>query len=385
METPTKINIFGSDNPQSDLYNLYIEFLSRLAQVIPNKKDHLEQLINDLDEVKVLEIGKKYMEAVNSKEKLMRYLVIRKSKMFHKDNKVPVIKGLNLKKVIDKAPENIAEEIWNYLYQIYFLCASEEDNEFVQELWEEMNNLGQFRQKEKDDSMKGMIMNMAKEIENKGGSQNMGDMFSAAQKISAKYQEKLMSGEMGIDDVLGSLLGMLDEATDDNDPEAAETTQNLKKLIGESRDENGHLNPQVLMENMMNSAEEMGINPQDMMSKMMGGAGGLGNMFGGGGDGEDTSNLPDLPLTLEQMEEMERFYSQMAEQQEDNNLEGDLENVINQMPQMQFTPEQMTEMANFMNSQLAPNMDNDHEDQNSEDRDNDDGSNSPNMMVEDVD
>ena len=337
---------FSNLDEFKDKYNEFINFLIPLLPGDKNIFKKALELLDNEEHVKNLTVG--YTERINSKERYKKQLLERNIKLFYKgnhDKPLIVIPNIGMKLVLSKIPANDEKEAWGYLQLFYIILEppTPSNKKYIKALIESIEkqdrideivevNDADIQKKEVQKQIEScksgnklvdnMVQDIATIFQNNFDSSNeqsnpMGAIFSTLTTISDKYTDKMKSGQITLSDMLSSLVKLNSSIKDDleKDGNNQDLSPILEKMI-QSEKEGKELDPSELLGDL---AKGSGID----IGEMMGGLTGSGDMMGSllssmfGGDNSNPG-VPAVPLTDEQIKEMEQFYSSMSLGKEDS-------------------------------------------------------------------
>jgi hypothetical protein len=350
----------------------YVEFLNQLKMLLPTRKQKFEELINKCEKGDAL-IGKiagKYYSKISSNITMKRQLLERRDKLFTVEKKL-IIPDANMRKILKHCDEKNKDIVWEYLQLFYVILNNQSDssnntkecieysNKLIKSIHENRNkDYDKIKQdNEADKIIKDITNTFTKTMEKSGngagpsGTNFMKDMFDTSKLIADKYKDKLESGEVTLNDMMGSLKNMVGD-----NPEMSQMMDglvgndgnlNMENLLNNAKNIPGVGNMmEGLLKNMSGDGDGEGLNLGNILGNLAGGDGDsplagmtnmagmagllggdnpLGNMAGmadllGGGsmDGLFDTLLggnkkePTEELTEEQVKQMEEFYSKMS-------------------------------------------------------------------------
>lgn len=338
----------------------YKEFVEFLIQLQPTDKKTFEKALELLENDEHLKnLTSEYIGRINSKERYKRQLLERDKKLFYRgshDKSLVVIPNIGMKSILSRVLSISDEkEIWGYLQLFYIILEqpTTSSKKYIKALIgsiEKQDRINDMEDKQSDiepeqniqqhlDSCKSgneLVDNMVQDIasvfqnnfDTSGDKTNpMGAIFNTLNVISDKYTSKLSSGQITLSDMLSSLVklnsSIKDKETDGDTDTVPDLTPVLEKMI-KSEQDGKELDPTELLNDL---AKGSGINMGEMVGQLLGSENGVGsilsNMFGGD---NSNSNVPAVPLTEEQIKEMEQFYASMSlgkddSSSDDNNVE----------------------------------------------------------------
>lgn len=273
-----------------------------------NEKTKL--IFNDLS----VEIPENFLNEFEEFHKLTRSdIKIFKNFLKKQSTDIPLLKYIN---------KFTSDHIWQYLYIMFLLyenCYNEKDDEILKALankidlpdkeskndTEKLMDMFKNVEKPKDTKLISNIINDIKSNLNTNG-EDIDSLIENTKEMGKKYQEMINNGEMSLDDMMKSMMGIISNPSD--------IIENMNDIdISKLPD------PQKLMSKL---SADFGVdsNMMDQVKSMMGN-GDLLNSLMPTGDFDPSKmmdnilskqKIDDIPLTEEQLKEMEEFYSKLS-------------------------------------------------------------------------
>ena len=190
----------------------------------------------------IMSIGSTYVSVINDSTKLQKYLLTKNNKFFNTNKKrnikIEIIPSVSIKQVVKKH-EHIEAVVWNYLQMFYIILEVNNENSntkpFVNQLISQLKETIVSTPQEQRSNMDDMIFDIAETFKSVSTNQSdgtqpaatpsgdnplggLGDMFGGntignilktSQIIAQKYQTKIESGDMSMEDMIASLGKML--------------------------------------------------------------------------------------------------------------------------------------------------------------------------------
>lgn len=330
----------------------YSEILNLLEKKIPSKSDLLKkEIINLENEENLGSIAENYCSEIENNNNYMNYLLNRRVKLFYKKSTVVLIKGLNLKKVLERSDEKTQNKVWETLQLLYAvyrtgdkskkkfirnLVGSVEkfnlsENQLIEHNSDEVETLDTSNTSKKTNSnaeemMKDITESLKKSFidkNEKGEKINpIENIINLTKTIGEKYKSKISKGELTLNDMMGSLQNMMKNMDLEGDEKLGKLNEDdfkadplINQLMSSGVDnmikemKNGNLDSVRRIMKDMNPEKILGSMPG-----LSGLSGSLGSMLGKGGKKDkDAKDFKDEPLTEEQLKEIEEFYKKVEE------------------------------------------------------------------------
>jgi hypothetical protein len=332
----------------NEFKNKYKEFIDFLIPLLPTDIVNLKkaiELLENKDHITTLTTS--YIGRINSKERYKRQLLERNIKLFYKGNhekSLVVIPNIGMKSVLSKISASDEKEVWGYLQLFYIILepltpSSKKYIKILIDSIEKQDRIGEItdgpeqeqinERKEVQEQLEScksgnelvdnMVHDIANVFQNNFETSNeqtnpMGAIFNTLSVISDKYTDKMKSGQITLSDMLSSLVKLNNTIKDpsDGDEKGADLSPILEKMM-KSEKEGKEIDPNELLNDL---ATGSGIDMGEIMGLLGSGIGsgsGSGSLLSSifGGDNSN-SNVPAVPLTEEQIKEMEQFYASMS-------------------------------------------------------------------------
>ena len=249
-----------------------------------------------------------------------------------------------MKSVLSKISASDEKEVWGYLQLFYIILepltpSSKKYIKILIDSIEKQDRIGEItdgpeqeqinERKEVQEQLEScksgnelvdnMVHDIANVFQNNFETSNeqtnpMGAIFNTLSVISDKYTDKMKSGQITLSDMLSSLVKLNNTIKDpsDGDEKGADLSPILEKMM-KSEKEGKEIDPNELLNDL---ATGSGIDMGEIMGLLGSGIGsgsGSGSLLSSifGGDNSN-SNVPAVPLTEEQIKEMEQFYASMS-------------------------------------------------------------------------
>jgi hypothetical protein len=336
----------------------YQEFLNLLINKLPSKSEFLQkELIKTMEDDYLKNIADTFCDNIDLNKKYYNYLVDRRNKLFYKKSTVVIIKNISMKKVLERAEKKTSNKIWENLQLMYavYRTGDKTKKDVIKKLIEsvEINSLNvenkssnkkstpannndliddnsdDNNQKDNTKTAENMMSDITQSLRESFSNQKesgkkinpIENIIKISQTIGEKYKNKIENGELTLNDMMGSLQNIMkdiDVADDDklnklneNDFKSDPLINNLMSsgvdnMIKEMK--NGNLDSvRRIMKDM---------NPEKILSSMpglSGLSGSLGSMLGkkDGENKNDPKKFDDVPLTDNQLKELEDFYNKV--------------------------------------------------------------------------
>ena len=280
----------------------YREFVNKLS---PNYIN-----VDPQSDESVMRIGNAFVNEVNASSKLQQYLLAKNIKFFNtnkkKNVKIELIPTVSMKQLVKKDAQ-IELVVWNYLQMFYIIIEVNNKNNntkpFVNQLIKQLQDSIEAKPDEKNGGMNDMIFDIAETfksitMESKQAQQaqsptqatsdestnaGLGNMFGGntienilktSQVIAQKYQTKIESGDMSIDDMMKSLGKMLPGNTN-GEEEGSELIDNIfsrqdvdKEKLEEMKDFYANENISINQEDIANVSQQLNGKIGEISSSM---------------------------------------------------------------------------------------------------------------------
>jgi hypothetical protein len=323
----------------------YNEFLNLLLKKLPSKSDFLEkEIINIKEDNYIKNVADLYCNNIDLNTKYINYLINRRNKIFYKKSKVIIIKNISMKKVLERADLKTNKKIWEILQLLYavYRTGDKTKKNFIKRLIEsvELNSIIETNNEEliddnsddlnKDNKTAENMMNDITESLRKsfGEKAESGEkinpienIIKISQTIGEKYKNKIEKGELTLNDMMGSLQNIMKDIDISDDDKLNKLNENDFKsdpLINQLMSSGVDNMIKEMKEGNLDSVRRImkDMNPEKILSSMpglSGLSGSLGSMLGKKNDNneKDAKTFQDVPLTDEQLLELEDFYKKI--------------------------------------------------------------------------
>jgi hypothetical protein len=330
-----------------DIKNKYLELANFIGKYFPDKKTELTR--EKLGDNIIKEYTSLYVNGINSKSKYQNMLVDRNINMFHKTghpNYIAFFPNMNIKKFLLVEDKYIQHIIWESLQIIYLLVENSKSEKWHELLLFKIENtecppvsvMPEDKKQDVLDNMVGEITDIFKNFGEHSKGNMIENLMKSASGIAEKYNNDLSNEDLDISKVIRSVSKAFGQ--DENEMNTLINTNPIFQSLFKSG------SPEDLMKNMKDTIgidpTELLNNPSKILSGALGGAlseglggalseglggalseglggalseglggdkklggilGGAINMFTGGKDNKNTSELSE-----EQIKEMEEFF-----------------------------------------------------------------------------
>ena len=238
------------DNKKNIIKKKYIEFINFSIENFSSKKEILEAILEKInnEDNYVFDVANKYNNSINAVEKNKKYLLERKSELFHKNSEVQFFKKINFRKLIESCDNK--NKMWEHLQFLYVLNehGNEKSSDYIVKLInciEENNSKPKTDDTQEDNSEKtnadNIIADIAESVQNSVMNMNssgnpLENILKASQKIAEKYESRIKNNNIQPEDMFKSLQKMmgdmgLGDMKENGMPDPNELLNNYQEVV----------------------------------------------------------------------------------------------------------------------------------------------------------